>query len=150
MPVSYRPAGHPAVTPYLIVPDAEAALRFMESVLGAKDTEVTRDPGDRIRHASVRLDGSMIMVAEANAQWPAMSAMLFVYLPDVDAAYSKALAAGAQSLQEPRDAFYGDRSAGVKDANGIQWWLATHIEDVGPEEMERRVQAQYQREKSRA
>jgi uncharacterized glyoxalase superfamily protein PhnB len=90
-------------------------------------------------HAELRLGDSLVMIAEASAQYGPFPAMLHLYLEDVDAVYRRALAAGAAALQEPADQFYGDRTAGVRDAFGNTWWLATHIEDVPLEEMQRRA-----------
>jgi PhnB protein len=85
---------------------------------------------------------SMLMLADARPpEWPSQPASFYLYLPDCDAAYARALAAGAQSILEPADQFYGDRHGGVKDAAGNSWWVATHIEDVSEEEMARRSEA---------
>ena len=81
------------------------------------------------------------MLSDANSEFPALPAMINVYTEDVDAAYKRALKAGATSLREPSNQFYGDRSAGVKDVHGNQWWIATHVEDVPQEELERRMKA---------
>jgi uncharacterized glyoxalase superfamily protein PhnB len=90
-------------------------------------------------HAEVIIGDSVIMMGEAGEVNPPVPAMLYLYLEDCDAAYQRALAAGAVSLQEPKDEFYGDRTAAVKDAFGNQWWMATRIEEVSAEELERRA-----------
>ena len=79
------------------------------------------------------------MLSDASAEFHAMPAMIHLYVSDADAMYKQALQAGASSVSEPADQFYGDRSAGIKDAFGNQWYLATHVEDVPPEEMEKRM-----------
>jgi uncharacterized glyoxalase superfamily protein PhnB len=84
----------------------------------------------------------MVMLGEAKDGFPARPCSIYLYVPDTDAAYRQALAAGAVSIMEPADMFYGDRNAGVSDASGMQWWIGTHIEDVDPAEMERRMAAQ--------
>ena len=81
---------------------------------------------------------SMVMLAEATEQHQLLPAMLYLYVPDTDAVYKKAMAAGATSIMEPADQFYGDRNAGVKDATGTQWWIGTHTEDVSEEELKKR------------
>jgi uncharacterized glyoxalase superfamily protein PhnB len=82
----------------------------------------------------------MVMMGEPGPEHPPMPAMLYLYVEDVDAVYRRALGAGAVSLMEPADMFYGDRNAGVKDQCGNQWWIATHKEDVSPEELARRAE----------
>ena len=94
-----------------------------------------------IRHGEVEIGDSRVMLADATNESPAVPAMLHLYVEDVDAVYRAALEAGAESVREPTDQFYGDRMAGVNDAFGNQWWIATHVEDVSAEEMERRQAA---------
>lgn len=107
---------------------------------------VSRDPGGgRIAHAQVTIGDSVVMMAQANEQWPSLPAAIYIYVPDVDVAYKRALAAGAASVMQPADQFYGDRNVGVKDSNGVQWWMATHIEDVSSEELERRATEAFQK-----
>jgi PhnB protein len=138
MAVPYKPAGHQAVIPYLIIPDAEKALEFLSKVFRAKQAEVFRGPNGRVGHATVTIGDSVLMLGECGPQWPAQPASLYVYLTDVDAAYDRALAAGATSTMKPADQFYGDRNCGVKDSNDVTWWIATHIEDVSEAELQRR------------
>jgi PhnB protein len=136
MAVSYKPAESQNVIPYLVVADAEKELAFVKEVLGAKEMHVSRDPGGgRIAHAQVTIGDSVVMMAQANEQWPSLPAAIYIYVPDVDVAYKRALAARAASVMQPADQFYGDRNGGVKDSNGVQWWMATHIEDVSSEEL---------------
>lgn len=136
------PDGYHAVTPYLIVPDGEKMLRFMEDVFGAKVVERFNRPDGTLKHGEVQIGDSKIMVAQADAQFAPRTAMLNVYLPDVDAAYKRALDAGAKSLSPVSVQFYGDRSGGFEDSAGNWWWVATHVEDVSPEEIRRRADAQ--------
>ena len=142
------PANYPRVTPYLHVDGAAAAIEFYTDVLGA--TERMRMPGDspdRIGHAELLFGDSVVMLAD---EFPSMdvygptsrggsSVTIQVYVEDADATYAKALEAGATGLQEPQDQFYGDRSAQFEDPWGHRWNIATHVEDVSPEEMERRM-----------
>ena len=134
------PDGFHTVTPYLIVDGAKKVIDFMQQALGAKhDHEPTLRPDGTIMHATLRIGDSMVMISDASEHAKAMPVMLYLYVPNVDAAYQLALKAGATSIMEPADQFYGDRSAGVRDQFGNQWYIATHIEDVTPEEMERRM-----------
>jgi PhnB protein len=137
--VNYKPSDTQGVIPYLIVPDAERELAFVKEVFGAKEKHVFRDPGGRVVHAQVAIGDSTVMMAQANEQWPSLPAAIYLYVPDVDAAYGRALATGAVSLMQPADKYWGDRDGGAKDSNGVQWWIATHIEDVSSEELARRA-----------
>jgi PhnB protein len=133
------PAGYHTVTPYLAVPDAQSLVDFMLKVFDAKEREIIRTPNGQIRHAEVQIGDSIIMLGPTSSTYGTAAATLYVYVDDANARYQKALAAGATSISEPADQFYGDRHAGVKDTNGISWWIATHIEDVPPEELARRA-----------
>ena len=141
MTVKPVPDGYHTVTPYLVVQDVAGLIDFLERAFDAEETERMQSPDGPIMHAEVRIGDSVVMMGEAGEDTPPMPAMLHLYLEDADAAYQRALDAGATSLREPEDQFYGDRTAGVKDDFGNQWWLATHIEDVTPEEMQRRADA---------
>ncbi len=99
------------------------------------------EPDGTVRHGEVRIGDSIVMVGEASAQHKPMPTTLYLYVTDTDATYRRAIQAGATSLTEPADQFYGDRNAGVEDPCGNQWWIATHVEDVAPEEMKRRSEA---------
>ena len=123
------PPGQSNVSPYLIAQGAAGLVEFLKSVFDAEE---------KLMMPEMRIGDSVIMVADACEQAEPNTAMLHVYVPDVDAAYSLALNAGATSEREPADQFYGDRTAGVKDAFGNRWYMATHVEDVPPEELERR------------
>ncbi len=89
-------------------------------------------------HATVHIRTSAIMLSESSEQFPPKPAMLYIYVENVDEVYKKGIDFGAESLREPANEFYGDRSCGLKDVSGNQWWVATHIEDVSPEEIEKR------------
>ncbi len=130
MAVNPIPDGYHTVTPYLIVPDAPEFIDFLGRALGA--TERMRMPGEggAIMHAEVQIGDSVVMLASATDAARTKTAMLHLYVPDVDAAYRRALDAGCESLREPADQSYGDRSAGLKDRWGNEWWLATHVKDV--------------------
>jgi uncharacterized glyoxalase superfamily protein PhnB len=98
-------------------------------------------------HAEVKIGDSMVMVGEATDQWKPIQVTVALYVEDADAWYKRALRAGAASVREPSDQFYGDRSAGVKDFAGNQWWIHTHIEDVTPEEIKKRAEVWMKQQK---
>jgi PhnB protein len=141
MAVKPIPEGYHAVTPYLIVENASAFMDFAKQALGAEERMRMPGPDGKIGHAEMSIGDSVIMLSDANAEFPPMPAMIHLYVDDTDAYYRRSLAAGATSVREPADQFYGDRSAGVKDAFGNQWHFATHVEDVPPAEMEERMKA---------
>lgn len=140
MAVKPVPEGAHTVTPYLTVKDASALLDFVRHAFDAKEVHVIRGPDGTIRHADVLIGDSHLMMGQAGGEWTPMPAQLYLYLPDCDAAYRQALGAGATPVQEPTTQFYGDRHGCVKDRNGNLWWVATHVEDVSNEEIERRMQ----------
>ena len=142
MAVKPVPEGYHTVTPYLVVQEPERVIAFLQKTFDAKVLERHDAPDGSVRHAEIQLGDSKVMLGAAGGQWPPMPAVLYVYVPDVDEVYRRALAAGGTSLREPTDQFYGDRSGGVQDPGGNQWWVATHKEDVSPEEMKRRAAAQ--------
>ena len=135
------PDGYHAVTPYLIVERPEALLTFLGEVFGAVEKERMMRPDGTIGHAETRIGDSIVMLGGADARWRPTSSALYIYVDDADAAYKRAIAAGATSLMEPADQFYGDRNAGVRDTNGISYWIATHKEDLSHDEMKRRAAA---------
>lgn len=141
MAVKPIPEGYHTVTPYLIVEGASRLIEFLNRAFDAHLISQMPDQDGSIMHAEVRIGDSKIMLGESDEKNPPTRAMLHMYLGNTDSFYERALAAGATSLREPTNEFYGDRTAGVRDAFGNQWWMATHIEDVSPEEMERRAAA---------
>lgn len=141
-PVQPIPDGYHTVTPYLLVEDAAGLIPFLERAFGATLLGRYDSPDGRLMHASLQIGDSKVMMGQAAEQWPAMPAMLHLYVEDVDAVYRRAVEAGARSIREPEDQFYGDRSGGVVDPAGNQWWITTHIEDVSDEEMARRHEEQ--------
>ena len=142
MPVNPIRDGYHTVTPYLVVKGAAGLIDFMKKAFDAKEISRHEGPDRSIAHADMLVGTSHVMIGEPmGADWPPMPAALYLYVPDVDATYKKAVAAGGVSTREPTDEFYGDRSAGVKDAYGNAWWMATHKEDVSEDEMQRRMKA---------
>jgi uncharacterized glyoxalase superfamily protein PhnB len=138
MAVKPIPDGYHTVTPYLIVDRAAELIDFTKRAFGAEEMFRMPGPSGAIMHAEIRIGDSVVMLSDASTENPSTSTMIHLYVEDVDAVYQRAVEAGASSLREPENQFYGDRSGGVKDAFGNQWWLATHVEDVSPEELQRR------------
>jgi uncharacterized glyoxalase superfamily protein PhnB len=138
----YIPNGFHSVTPYLTVGDAAALLVFLKKAFDAEEILVMRRPDGSIGHAQVRVGDSMIEMAQTAGKWKAMRAALHFYVPDTDATYRHARAAGADSLYEPADMFYGERSAGVVDPAGNHWYISTHTEELTPDELRRRAAEQ--------
>ncbi|MSR53459.1 MAG: VOC family protein [Gemmataceae bacterium] len=141
MPVTPIPAGYHTVTPYMTVRGLKQMLEFVQKAFDASIVGTTQGPDSTIWHAAFRIGDSMLMAGEASEKWPAMPTAIYLYVPDTDATYKQALAAGAESVREPADQFYGDRNCGVKDMCGNFWWLGTHFEDVALEEVQRRATA---------
>jgi PhnB protein len=144
MAVQPIPDGHPTVTPYLVVTGAAKVIEFVKQVFDAQASECMTGPDGTIQHAAVRIGNSVVMLADATEKYPPRPGNLYVMVPDTDATYRRALAAGATSLREPADQFYGDRNAGVQDPAGNSWWIGTHVEDVSPEEQKRRAAARHE------
>jgi PhnB protein len=119
----YKPEGFRSLTPYLVIEGADRLVQFLKDAFNAEEVMAhLRDDGS-IMHAELRLGDSMLELGQANEKWPAMPASLHLYVPDADATYQKALAAGGKSLSEPTDAEYGDRTAGIIDPSGNHWFL---------------------------
>ena len=128
MPVKPIPDGYHTVTPYLIVREAARALVFYAKAFGAKELFRLPGPDGKIMHAELRIDDTVVMIAEAGGNYPAFPVWLHVYVQDVDATYRKALDAGGVSVQEPvRKEGDPDRRGGFKDPSGNTWWIATQM-----------------------
>jgi PhnB protein len=143
------PEGYRTVTPYLVVKGGAQAIEFYKKALGAEERFRMPTPdGKGIAHAELQIGDSMVMMGEEN---PAMGATapsssgcgvgFYLYVPDVDAAFKRAEQAGGKVKRPLQDQFYGDRSGTIVDPFGHQWTLATHIEDVPPQEMDKRMKA---------
>jgi PhnB protein len=141
------PEGYPRVTPYLIVDGASAAIDFYSSVLGATERMRMDAPGGRIGHAELEIGDSVVMLADENPEMNARGPKAFggspvslmVYVEDVDGVFKRALEAGAKELRPVENQFYGDRLGAFEDPFGHEWNVASHVEDVPPEEMEKRA-----------
>ncbi len=113
------------VTPYLLVPDAALELTFLSRAFGATEVQVNRTSDGRVAHAEIRIGDTLVMLGQAGGPWTPKAASLYLWVPDVDATYATALAAGATSESEPEDKPYGHRNAGVIDPGGNTWWIGS-------------------------
>jgi PhnB protein len=145
------PDNYPRVMPYLIVDGAGDAIDFYRSVLGATERGRMPAPGGKIGHAELEIGDSMIMLADESPEMNAVGprsvggtpVSLLVYVEDVDSVFDRAVQAGAKPLADVDDKFYGDRSGQFEDPFGHRWSVATHVEDVPPDEMTKRMEAMY-------
>ncbi len=128
MSTRWMPDGYSTVSPYLIVPDADGVIAFMERALGATQVRRFDKPDGTLLHGEMRIGDSVIMLGQANEHWPAAPAHIHVYVEDVDATYRRALAAGGEAVQEPKqNEGDTDRRGGVRDPGGTTWWVATQV-----------------------
>ena len=115
------------VTPYLVVPDADAELAFLKAAFGAIEANCQRRPDNTVMHAEVKIGDSLVMLGQAGGPWKPRAAALYLWVENVDATYARALQAGATSESEPEDKPYGHRNAGVVDPNGVTWWIGAPV-----------------------
>jgi PhnB protein len=136
--IQKRPQGFHTVNPYLVVNGAAEVIEFLTTAFDAKEVgERFKSADGKIMHSAVRIGDSIVEVGDAPAE--PMPTNLHMYVDDVDGMYLRAIRAGGVSVREPMTTLYGDRSAGVKDPGGNNWWLACHVEDVSTEEIIRRA-----------
>lgn len=144
--IKHVPDGYHTLTPALVFKDARKAIAFYKRAFGAEEKLLLPAPEGRVMHAELSIGDSRFMLGEENPAFPQhLSAeslrgspvSLNLYVPDAEAAFKKAVAAGAKGLQAPLDAFWGDRYAKVEDPFGYTWGLLTHVKDVSPDEMKR-------------
>jgi PhnB protein len=141
------PDGYPQLTPYLCVDDAAGAIEFYKKVFGARERMRLPGPDGRIGHAELQIGNAVLMLSDEHPEFGAQAPKRFggtpttlsLYVDDVDAVFERAVAAGAKALRPVENQFYGDRSGQFVDPYGHKWSVATHVEDVGPEEMARRA-----------
>ena len=147
MPVHHIPEGYNSITPYLIIKGAADAIDYYKNVFGATEIMRMAQPDGRIGHAELKIGNSHIMLAD---EFPEMEhrgplslgsspVSILLYVEDVDAIVARAVSAGAKILKPVQDQFYGDRSGFIQDPFGHLWGVATHKEDVSPQEMEERM-----------
>jgi PhnB protein len=140
------PEGYHTITPYLAVENATEAIDFYQRAFGAQERVRMDGPQGSIMHAELQIGDSMIMLSDpfpqASTKTPkelgGTTISIFAYVEDIDSVYKQAIDAGASSLMEPDDMFWGDRFGSVQDPFGHSWTIATHVEDVSPEEIEKR------------
>ena len=143
------PAGYHSVTPSIIVRDGNAAIEFYKRAFGAELVERMDSPDGKLMHAEIRIGDSVIMLGEENPQWGTLSPLstkgnpgsLHLYVADADAAFDRAVRAGAKVRYPLEDAFWGDRYGKVTDPFGHEWGLATHVKDLSPAEMSKAAEA---------
>jgi uncharacterized glyoxalase superfamily protein PhnB len=128
MSIRYKPVGYNSVSPYLIVKGAAGTIDFLARVAGATELYRKLDAQGHIAHAEVRIDDSVLMLADSTEGWAPVPCHVHIYVPDVDDAYRRALDAGAESVSPPAQKDDPDRRCGVRDAGGTTWWLGTHVE----------------------
>ena len=133
------PEGFQTVTPFLMVNNASKFIDFVQNAFGGVVTYNMKSDDGKVMHATVKIGDSTVMVSDPTEKYGPVSSMLYLYVNDVDTVYQRALKANATPIRKPTDEFYGDRSAGVTDEWGNQWWIATHIEDVSDAEVKRRM-----------
>jgi PhnB protein len=139
------PDGYHSIQPYLHIRGAADALDFYKKAFAATERMCMRQEDGRVGHAEIQLGDSVIMLADEYPEkdiyspkhFGGSAVSIMFYVEDCDAVYQQALSAGAKSLREPADQFYGDRTAGVEDPFGFQWWIGTHIKDVSIEELQK-------------
>ena len=142
MPVDPIPEGAQIITPYLLVADAERQMEFLAGVFAAREKHRQIRPDGSVMHIELEIGGSQLMMGEPKDELGPMPAGFFVRVDDCDAVYARALAAGGEPVMEPMDMKHaGERYGGVRDPAGNPWSIATHIEDVSPEEQQARIDA---------
>jgi PhnB protein len=124
----YKPSAYSTVSPYLIVRDASETIAFLVAVFGARELRRFASDAGQIFHAEVRIDDTVLMIADGTDGWPPLPTHVHIYVTDVDATYQLALAKGAVSVQAPVKKDDDDKRAGVKDAGGTTWWIATKVQ----------------------
>jgi PhnB protein len=150
--VSAIPTGYHSVTPYLLIRGAADAMAFYQRAFGAVEVMRLQGPDGKIGHAEIRIGDSHVMLADEHPEMDFLgpqtrggtTVSLLIYVPNVDEVFAQAINAGATELRPLCDQFYGDRSGTVTDPWGHVWSIATHIEDVAPDEINRRFQAFYE------
>lgn len=145
------PEGQEAAIPYLCVKDGSKAIDFYKKAFGATEVMRMADPSGKVGHAELKIGGGRVFLADEYPEMGFVSprtlggtpVMMHLYVEDVDSVAKKAVAAGAKVVRPVEDQFYGDRGGKFEDPFGHQWWIATHVEDVTPEEMKKRAKEKY-------
>jgi PhnB protein len=137
------PDGYHTVTSYLVVEDAGKLIDFLGKAFDARVRYSHKRPDGKVAHAEVQIGDSIVMMGSVQGDTQPIPSALYLYVPNCDELYQRAIAAGGISISEPKDQFYGDRHGGIKDPTGNSWWIATHIEDVSEQELEHRMAAMH-------
>lgn len=124
----HKPRGYSTVSPYLIVDGATRTIEFLVRALDAKELRRIPDQSGKLVHAEVRIDDTVVMIADSTSDWPPLGSHVHVYVADVDKTYRRALDAGAMPVQEPVKKEDEDKRGGVKDPGGTTWWIATRVD----------------------
>lgn len=127
MSPTYQPEGYRTANPYLTVADAQLQIDFLEKVFGAEQMHCERGDGGRVVNAAYRVGDSVIELSDATDPWPVVTCGIHIFVPDCDDCFQRALDAGAEPIHRPADMPYGERSGGVTDPNGNNWYIATHL-----------------------
>ena len=125
--MSFKPEGYNSVSPYLLVDGADRTIEFLKTVFGAKELRRFADAAGHLRHAEVRIDDTVLMIADCTDEWPAIPSHVHVYVRDVEETYRRALEAGAIPVQEPLKNGDDDLRGGVFHPGGITWWIAAKV-----------------------
>ena len=139
MAVKPVPEGYTTVTPWIISRDTAQLIDYIKEAFGAQEIARLAGSDGRIEHAEVRIGDSVVMMFDAKPDWPPTPGFLRLYVADADAVHHQAIAAGGTSVTEVTHLFFGDRVGRVRDPLGNLWWIQTRIEDLTPQEMERRL-----------
>ncbi len=147
MAVKHIPDGYHSVTPYLIVNGGQRAIDYYKRAFGATELFRMDGPDGKIGHAEIKIGDSHVMLSDENPAWGAKApqagvsppVQLMIYVQDVDTTFKQALVAGGKETMPLKNQFYGDRSGTLTDPFGHSWTVATHVEDVAPDEMQRRA-----------
>lgn len=140
MAVKSTPEGYNTVTPMLSVKGAAQLVEFLKKAFDAVEVYRFSGPDGSVRHAEIKIGDSVVMLGEVCDKSTPMPTALYLYVQDADAVYKKALEAGGEKVMAPEDMFWGDRVSTVKDFAGNMWWIATHVEELSSEELERRAE----------
>jgi PhnB protein len=127
MSPEYKPHGHTSVSPYLVLNGASSTIDFLVKAFDAEELLRVPNKDGKLMHSEVRIDDTVVMLADGVGTWPPVPAHVHVYVPDVDAVYQRALKAGAISVQKPQQKFDEDKRGAVRDAGGTTWWIATRV-----------------------
>ena len=139
MSVKPIPEGFQQAIPYLVVPDGAAQMEFLINAFAGVEMERMLGPDGSVMHGEVKIGNSVIMIGQAQKETEVRKTMVYLYMEDCDKFFNRAIELGAEVVSELADQFYGDRHGAVRDTNGNDWYIATHKEDLTPEQMQERL-----------